>query len=110
MEVGLAHGESLGDRQWVAGLDQDVEPPALHLRPFVDHGFEYLDRRLAHGHTRFVLLPTNPSGALLGELFVRNGPTNRGLRRPKAAGGEAPAGVPRALRARLRRPRGARPS
>jgi hypothetical protein len=39
-----------------------VEPPALHLRAFVEERFEGLSRRLAHGHTRFVLLSTNPPG------------------------------------------------
>src|SRR5215472_11080826 len=70
VQVGLAHGESFGERKRITGLDQNVEAPALHLRSLVDERLEYL-RRLAHGHTRFVLLPTNPAGHCWANFLLR---------------------------------------
>ncbi len=35
MEIGVARGQALGEGEWVAGLHQDVEPPALHLSALV---------------------------------------------------------------------------
>jgi hypothetical protein len=62
VEVRFAHGKPLGERERIAGLDQDVETPALDLRTLVEEGFlEDGGRRLAHGRNCFVLLPTNPS-------------------------------------------------
>ena len=49
VEVGFTHREPLGERKRIAGLDQDVEAPALHFRALVEEWFEDLGGRLAHG-------------------------------------------------------------
>ena len=48
MQVGLARGEPLGERERVAGLDQHVQPPALDLRALADLRLCDLGH-LAHG-------------------------------------------------------------
>src|SRR5262249_15029558 len=64
MEVGSARGELLGERERVAGLDQDVEAPAFDLGLFAAHRvLEKCLCGLGHGLARgFVLPSTNPSG------------------------------------------------
>ncbi len=48
VEIGFAHGQPLGERERVARLDQDVEAPALDLRPFVESGARGSGRSVAH--------------------------------------------------------------
>src|SRR5207244_9810004 len=48
--VRLAHGQPLGEREGIAGLDEYVETPALDLRALVEEGLlEDGGRRLTHG-------------------------------------------------------------
>src|SRR5439155_5088290 len=68
VEVGLALSDSLRKRQGIAGLDQDVQPPALDLAALV---VDALDRR--HGiHVALFLLPVDePSRSKLGDCCAR---------------------------------------
>src|SRR5213075_556603 len=60
VQVGFAHGEALGEVERIAGLDQNVKPPALDFRALA--GVRFCDlRHLAHGSRRFVLATTNPA-------------------------------------------------
>src|SRR5438105_128003 len=66
MEVGLAAGEALGERQRVAGFHQDVQAPALDLGPLAPFDLGCLDP-VAHGAS--VRLPRDePSRAKVGAL------------------------------------------
>src|ERR687896_2377105 len=63
VQVGFARGDALGEMERVTGLDEDVQAPALHLRPLV-----VLGQLLGHGAVSFVLSWTNPARkSLLGE-------------------------------------------
>lgn len=53
MEISLAPGNSLGERQWIAGLDQHVQPPALD---FLALAVSFDDLGVAHSDPPFVLL------------------------------------------------------
>ena len=50
--------ELLGERQRVAGLDQHVQAPGLHLGPLAVLVDEF--GRVSHGARLFVLQETNP--------------------------------------------------
>src|SRR5438105_4002020 len=66
MEVGLATGEALGERQRVASFHQDVQAPALDLGPLAPFDLGCLDP-VAHGAS--VRLPRDePSRAKVGAL------------------------------------------
>src|SRR6185503_18736638 len=97
MEVRLAHGEPLGERERVAGLDQDVETPAFHLRAFVDQGhIENGGRCLAHGHSGSCCYRRTLLG-VVRTTFCKD-VRSRGRLWPTHSGAGVPADAPRGRR------------
>ena len=61
VQIGLARCEALRDVERIAGLDEDVQAPALDFRALVRRlGLQYLGR-LAHAGGVFVFPTTNPA-------------------------------------------------
>src|SRR5436190_11536135 len=110
MEIGVAVGDLLGERQRIAGLDEHMEPPALHLGALVVWGLDYLGHQATvvrlfldePSRVKFALfLPPN----VLFTLRARRPEPARIARRRPRFGAQARAGGPRGRPARRRRRR-----